>query len=98
MPFGAGVDGASGTQGAARTICDGASASESAVRAIREGGLVTASSRRGVYLAYVYYKKLFSKIRRTPVERVAKTRIRVANYEKMGLLCGSLLRHQFGVL
>ena len=56
------------------------------------------SSRRGVYLAYVYYKKLFSKIRRTPVERVAKTRIRVANYEKMGLLCGSLLRHQFGVL
>ncbi|HZG01248.1 MAG TPA: phytoene/squalene synthase family protein [Chitinophagales bacterium] len=56
------------------------------------------SSRRGVYLAYVYYKKLFAKIRRTPVEQVAQTRIRVANYEKMGLLCGSLLRNQFGAL
>jgi phytoene/squalene synthetase len=56
------------------------------------------SSRRGVYLAYVYYKKLFSKIRHTPVEQVTQTRIRVANYEKMGLLCGSLLRNQFGVL
>lgn len=57
-----------------------------------------ASSRRGVYLAFVYYKKLFSKIRNTPAQHVARTRIRVANYEKMGLLCGSLLRHQFGVL
>ena len=56
------------------------------------------SSRRGVYLAYVYYQKLFEKIRRTPAEHVARTRIRVANYEKMSLLCGSMLRHQFGVL
>jgi len=56
------------------------------------------ASRRGVYLAYVYYQKLFSKIRRTPAQQVARTRIRVANYEKMGLLCGSLLRNQFGAL
>lgn len=56
------------------------------------------SSRRGVYLAYVYYQKLFAKIRRTPAQKVARTRIRVANVEKMGLLCGSLLRNQFGAL
>ncbi|WP_026710883.1 phytoene/squalene synthase family protein [Flavobacterium filum] len=40
----------------------------------------------GVYTAYVYYKKLLSKLKNTPSVAIKNTRIRVPDYEKVGLL------------
>lgn len=60
--------------------------------------LLPISSRRGVYLAYYYYKKLFYKIRRTSAEKIIATRIRIPNTEKMILMFQSFLRHKVGVL
>lgn len=55
-------------------------------------------ARRGVYLAYIYYRKLFNKIRNTPPEQVMNRRIRIANGRKLGLMFNTMLRHQFNVL
>ena len=55
-------------------------------------------SRRGVYLAYYYYKKLFLLIKQTPPEKVMAARIRIPDYNKIGLMFQSLLRHQFDLL
>jgi phytoene/squalene synthetase len=57
-----------------------------------------ASSRRGVYLAYYYYKKLFLRIKETPPEKVMNARIRIPDIDKFGLMFRSLLRHQFDLL
>lgn len=43
------------------------------------------SSRFGVYLAYVYYLRLFNKIKQTPAVDVMQTRIRVSNAGKIAL-------------
>jgi phytoene/squalene synthetase len=40
----------------------------------------------GVYTAYIYYKKLLSKLKKTPSLEIKNTRIRVPDYEKAGLL------------
>ena len=55
-------------------------------------------ARRGVYLAYFYYQKLFSKIKRLPPEKVMQTRIRIPNGTKIGLMFNSLCRIQFNAL
>jgi 15-cis-phytoene synthase len=60
--------------------------------------LLPQSSRRGVYLAYFYYRKLFSRIKHTPAENVMSTRIRISDGNKLGLMFQSLLRHQFNML
>lgn len=39
----------------------------------------------GVYTAYVYYRKLLSKLKNTASAEITKTRIRVPNYQKFGL-------------
>lgn len=56
------------------------------------------SSRLGVYMAYIYYTRLFRKIRRLPHNRVLEERIRIPNQQKALLLVGSYLRHQFNLL
>jgi len=56
------------------------------------------SSRRGVYLAYVYYKKLFHKLTRLQPERVMTERVRISNGHKLWLMCGSVVRFQIGLL
>ena len=56
------------------------------------------SARLGVYLAYVYYTKLFQKIRSTPAQTVAERRIRVADSRKVYLLASSAVRHRFNLL
>ena len=56
------------------------------------------SSRLGVYMAYIYYMRLFRKIRRLPHHRVLEERIRIPNRQKAMLLMGSYLRHQFNLL
>ena len=60
--------------------------------------LLPAESRRGVYLAYYYYRKLFSKIKKTPAEKVMDQRIRIADLHKLGLMFSSLLRNQMNLL
>ncbi len=56
------------------------------------------SARLGVYMAYIYYTRLFRKIRRLPHHRVLQERIRIPNRQKVALLMGSYLRHQFNLL
>ncbi|SEQ32266.1 phytoene/squalene synthase family protein [Neolewinella agarilytica] len=56
------------------------------------------SARLGVYLAYVYYTKLFQKIKNSPATRVAEERIRVADGRKVYLLATSAVRARFGLL
>jgi phytoene synthase len=55
-------------------------------------------ARRGVYLAYYYYRKLFLRIKQTPPEKVMNARIRIPDYDKIGLMFRSLLRHQLDLL
>ncbi len=50
-----------------------------------------ASSRGGVYLAYVYYSKLFEKICHTPPRRILQERIRVPDTIKLLLLTKTLV-------
>lgn len=42
-------------------------------------------AKLGVYTAYVYYKKLLSKLSKTPSTEIKNTRIRVSDYQKYGL-------------
>jgi phytoene synthase len=56
------------------------------------------SARFGVYIAYVYYRALFKKIRNTPSHKVMNSRIRIPNPHKAQLLAYSFLRHQFNLL
>lgn len=55
-------------------------------------------ARFGVYLAYVYYTKLFAKIKNTTATRVTSERIRVNDGRKMLLLFSSALRNSLNML
>lgn len=55
-------------------------------------------SRLGVYVAYVYYTSLYKKIRNSAPEMIMSKRIRVANTEKIRLLCTSYLYHNLNIL
>jgi phytoene/squalene synthetase len=56
------------------------------------------NARMGVYIAYIYYKQLFRKIRSTPPAKVLKTRIRINNGLKYSLIATSFLRSKFNLL
>ncbi len=43
----------------------------------------------GVFTAYTYYRKLLKKLRNTPSREIKKKRIRVPDYQKIGLLAKS---------
>lgn len=53
---------------------------------------------RGVYLAYVYYLKLFKKIKLTPATRIQQERIRVSDSTKFALLAKTLVKGSFNTL
>lgn len=55
-------------------------------------------AKNGVYLAYIYYLKLFEKIKRTPAKRIQHERIRVADTVKFALLAKTLVRGSLSVL
>jgi phytoene synthase len=55
-------------------------------------------ARFGVYLAYLYYRKLFAKIRTVPAHRIRERRIRVSNPRKVLLLANSYVRNAAGLL
>jgi phytoene/squalene synthetase len=50
-------------------------------------------ARLGVYVAYVYYKRLFQVIQRLPAQRILQERVRVPDTQKVALLFGAMARH-----
>jgi phytoene/squalene synthetase len=55
-------------------------------------------ARFGVYLAYIYYYKLFTKIKNTPAKVILTERVRIPNNRKVGLLLSSYVRHNLNML
>lgn len=53
--------------------------------------MLPASSKGGVYLAYVYYQSLFKKIKKLPAKRILSGRVRINNGKKFGLMINSLV-------
>ncbi len=57
-----------------------------------------ASSKGGVYLAYVYYKSLFNKIKGVPAQKILDQRIRISNGRKFGLMVNSMVQYKMNLL
>lgn len=55
-------------------------------------------ARFGVYLAYIYYRKLFQKIRSTPPAEVTTKRIRINNMRKAYLLFTSYYQNKLNII
>ena len=53
-----------------------------------------ADAKFGVYTAFNYYKRLLDKLKKTPPLEIKNTRIRVPNYEKIGLLAKSYVNYK----
>jgi phytoene synthase len=60
--------------------------------------LLPKDSRFGVYVAYIYYRKLFNKIKSLHPERILEERIRIPNSQKMALFASSYVRHSLNLL
>jgi phytoene/squalene synthetase len=60
--------------------------------------MLPVGAKQGVYLAYVYYKALFEKIKRIPVESILKKRISVSTQEKFYLMLNSIIRDKINVI
>ncbi len=52
----------------------------------------------GVYTAFIYYKKLLKKLKKTPSLEIKNTRIRVPNYQKFGLLAKSYFDYRLNLI
>jgi phytoene/squalene synthetase len=48
----------------------------------------------GVFMAYKYYNKLLSKLKKSPCLEIRKKRIRVPNYQKFGILASSYVTYK----
>lgn len=51
-------------------------------------------AKLGVYLAYIYYLKLFKKIKQLPAAQILEERVRVPDNTKLALLFSSYIRYQ----
>lgn len=60
--------------------------------------LLPTASRNGVYLSYIYYKRLFAKIKRLSAEKIMTERVRISNTRKVGLMFGSIIRNKLNVI
>ena len=60
--------------------------------------LLPVSSRRGVYLAYTYYRRLFYKIKNSSAKNVLSERFRITNSRKFLLMFDSMIRYKMNVL
>lgn len=56
------------------------------------------SARMGVYLAYVYYRKLFRKIQGLPAKHILKERVRVPDNTKLALLLSSYVKYRLNAI
>lgn len=52
----------------------------------------------GVYTAYVYYKKLLSKLKNTPSAEIKNSRIRVSDYQKISLFAKCYFNYKLNFL
>ena len=68
---------------------------EEALKGIKQ---LPTGSRFGVYVAYIYYRSLFNKIRNVPPNQILNERVRIPNYEKLYLLLASYFRHAFRLI
>ena len=55
-------------------------------------------AKKGVYLAYVYYYYLFSKIKKIPAEKILQERIRISNGFKLYLMVDSMIRYKINII
>lgn len=55
-------------------------------------------ARFGVYLAYVYYTRLFEKIRNTEPMVILQERVRIPNTKKYGLMLGSYFKYRMNMM
>ncbi len=55
-------------------------------------------AKLGVYTAYVYYKKLLYKLKKTPPAKIKTTRIRVPDYEKLSLFAKCYFSYKLNIL
>lgn len=53
-------------------------------------------AKLGVKLAYLYYQKLFDKIKKLPPETITQQRVRIPNARKLSLLFGSYVENKLG--
>lgn len=60
--------------------------------------LLPLEAKFGVYTAYIYYKRLLSKLKSTPSEKILTTRIRVSNPVKLSLLARSFVVFKLNLL
>jgi len=56
--------------------------------------LLPSTSRGGVYLAYVYYKALFNKIKKLPPKKVLSERIRINNGKKLEIMVNCMVQNK----
>ena len=52
----------------------------------------------GVYTAYIYYKKLLSKLKQTPSLEIRNKRIRVSDYQKVGLYAKCYFSYKLNII
>ena len=52
----------------------------------------------GVYTAYIYYKSLLSKLKKTPSSEIKNTRIRVPDYQKYGLFAKCYFTYKLNII
>tara|TARA_R110001592_G_scaffold307299_3_gene581073 strand:+ start:106675 stop:107511 length:837 start_codon:yes stop_codon:yes gene_type:complete len=56
------------------------------------------NARFGVYLAYMFYRQLLGKIKKTEHQNILNNRIRISNRRKYWVLTSSYLKHSFNLL
>ncbi|WP_136668671.1 phytoene/squalene synthase family protein [Flavobacterium sp. H122] len=52
----------------------------------------------GVYTAYIYYRTLLTKLKKTPSTEIKHTRIRVPDYQKVSLLANCYVKYRLNLL
>jgi len=60
--------------------------------------LLPKDARLGVLIAYVYYRRLFSKIRSIPSHRIMEERIRIPNSSKYALLMSCYIKNNLNLI
>lgn len=60
--------------------------------------LLPKNSKKGVYLAYVYYRQLFVKISNLSPQEVLDARVRIPNFQKIMLMIVSLIRIKLNII
>lgn len=60
--------------------------------------MLPATSRKGVYLAYIYYRTLFNKIQKLPAKRILTERIRINNGRKLGLMLNCMIQSKMNMV